>query len=423
MERILILGAGLAGLGAAKTCKEKGIRPTVLEQRDTFGGLAGCFTINGFRFDRFVHLSFAKDPNVLSIFNASTKGNVYRHTPNPYNLYHGLWIKHPAQNNLYPLPKEEKKKIIADFKNRPQHVDISKVSNYEQWLRVEFGNEFAELFPMVYTRKYWMTEAHDLETKWIGKRIYQPSLDEVIKGAESTNTPVTYYAKEMCYPKAGGFRQFFSILVEDTDIQYGKRVVLIDPDKKSVITSDGAIYLYDQIFSSLPLPEYNHLLKSIPDSVKEAMKKLRCTSGYHISIALRTKNIPPYLWWYIYDEDIIAARVYSPSLKSPDNAPEGCSSLQMEVYCKKDEYTEEQLKAGTVGKLVKLGIIRAEEILFVHIGFEQYANVIFDHNIYKARKTVRDYLQSIGIATIGRFGEWDYLWTDQSLMSGMNVNI
>ena len=35
---------------------------------------------------------------------------------------------------------------------------------------------------------------------------------------------------------------------------------------------------------------------------------------------------------YIYDEDIPPARVYSPSLKSADNAPAGCSSLQAEIF-------------------------------------------------------------------------------------------
>ena len=50
--------------------------------------------------------------------------------------------------------------------------------------------------------------------------------------------------------------------------------------------------------------------------------------------------------------------MYSPSLKSPSNAPKGCSSLQLEVYCKEGEYTESQLLDGTVGKLCKLDIIK-----------------------------------------------------------------
>lgn len=171
----------------------------------------------------------------------------------------------------------------------------------------------------------------------------------------------------------------------------------------------------------MPLPEIVNALNDVPEVVKDAAAKLACTHGYHISIALNTKRIPPYLWWYIYDEDCLAARVHSPSMKSPDNAPEGCSSLQMEVYCDEKEYTEDELKARTVGYLIGLGIIHEEDILFVHIGYEKYANVIFTEPIYGSRKTVRDYLSSVGIETIGRFGEWDYLWSDQSLMSGMRI--
>lgn len=420
MDRTIILGAGIAGLGAAHACKICGGSPVILEKDETFGGLCGCFTIEGFTFERFVHFSFAEEEEVLAIFNSSA-GEVITHTPNPYNIYHRKWIKHPAQNNLFPLEEQEKELIIADFLARPTNVDMSQITNYEQWLRAQFGDYFAEHFPMVYTRKYWMCEAKDLETKWVGQRVYHPSVEEVIQGSKTADTPVTYYAKEMRYPKTGGYKHFFSSLADGTDIRYNQKVIAIDPIRKEVKTEEGNEYLYDRLYSSIPLPEYRHLLNDIPEDVEKAMSKLKCTSGYHVSIALKTKNIPPYLWWYIYDEDILAARVYSPSLKSPNNAPEGCSSLQMEVYCEEGKYTEKQLLDGTVGKLVELGIIKHEDILFTHVGFEKYANVIFDHHIYENRKKVKDYLQEIGIHPIGRFGEWDYLWSDQSLLSGMNI--
>ena len=94
----------------------------------------------------------------------------------------------------------------------------------------------------------------------------------------------------------------------------------------------------------------------------------------------------------------------------------------MEVYCKEGAYTEQQLLDGTVGRLIELGIINKDDILFTHVGFEKYANVIFTEPIYDARKTVRDYLAAKGICTFGRFGEWDYLWTNQSLLSGLNLS-
>ena len=93
----------------------------------------------------------------------------------------------------------------------------------------------------------------------------------------------------------------------------------------------------------------------------------------------------------------------------------------MEVYCEKEEYTEEELLKRTVGKLVKIGAINQEDILFTHLGYEQYANVIFSEPIYEAREIVKKYLETVGIETIGRFGQWEYFWTDQALKNGLSI--
>ncbi len=416
-KKILILGAGIAGLGAAYKGKELGYSPIVLEKSVTYGGLLDSFMIQGFTFDRFVHLSFATDEKVKKIFLDSAK-NVLTHIPNPYNIYKGLWIKHPAQNNLFPLSDTEKKVIISDFLQRP--IEVQNIQNYEQWLRCQYGNYFAENFPMAYTRKYWMHEAKELRTEWVGSRLYQPSVDEVIKGSKTSDTPVTYYAKEMKYPEKGGYKSFIQNLAENTNIIFNETVIEIDVNYKIVTTSSGKIYEYDRLISSIPLTEMVKIIKNIPTEILEAGMQLKATSGYHISIGLKGNNIPPYLWWYIYDENILSARVYSPSIKSSNNAPKGCSSLQMEIYCNENQYTEDELIKGSVQKLIDLNIIKKEDIIFTNIGFEKYANVIFTEPIYRCRDLVKSYLKSNEIVPIGRFGEWDYLWSDQSLLSGMN---
>jgi protoporphyrinogen oxidase len=418
----VILGAGCAGLGAAYKLKNEHKPACVIEKDATYGGLSGHFVIDGFRFDKFVHFSFATEP-VRSLFDHSA-GRVISHTPNPFNIYKGLWIKHPAQNNLYPLPEEEKKKIVDDFLKRPAINESNKPENYEQWLRLQFGDYFADHFPMVYTRKYWMREARNLRTEWVGNRVYQPSVEEVIQGCKTSETPVTYYAKEMRYPAKGGFSAYLKDFTLGQDIRYKCKVLSIDSVAKTISVLDNGVkgsLAYERLISSLPLPEVVKMLPNVPQDVVEAANNLHVTSGYQISVGLKTKNIPPYLWWYIYDEDILPARVYSPSLKSPDNAPEGCSSLQFEIYCTENEYSKEELIRRSVDKVVDLGIIKRDDILFRDVRFEKYANIIFDEGIYKNRKIVRDYLDFIGIETIGRFGEWDYLWTHQSVMSGMNV--
>ena len=47
-----------------------------------------------------------------------------------------------------------------------------------------------------------------------------------------------------------------------------------------------------------------------------------------------------------------------------------------------------------------------------------YANVIFDLERAEALKTVHGYLDDVGIRWCGRYGEWAYIWTDESFVSG-----
>ncbi len=51
----------------------------------------------------------------------------------------------------------------------------------------------------------------------------------------------------------------------------------------------------------------------------------------------------------------------------------------------------------------------------------RYANIIFDHERTAALRTVHGYLDDLGIAYCGRYGDWGYMWTDESFISGENA--
>ncbi len=59
-----------------------------------------------------------------------------------------------------------------------------------------------------------------------------------------------------------------------------------------------------------------------------------------------------------------------------------------------------------------------DEILTKHARVVRHANVIFDLERAEALKTVHGYLDDIGVAYCGRYGDWGYMWTDESFMSG-----
>lgn len=420
MSNNVILGAGIAGISAAYHLKQKGENSVIFEKDNDWGGLCGFFEIDGFRFDRFVHFTFAKDEKIAELFAKSSP--LYAHPPVSYNYWRGCWLKHPAQNNLAPLPIEEKVKIIDSFVNRPRK-DVAEISDYAEWLRVQYGDYFAENFPFAYTRKYWGVEAKQLETKWVGNRLHVSPLPEVLRGAFAEQQENFYYTKFMNYPKKGGFRSIMNECRKGLDIRLNKKAVRIDTAAKQVEFDDGTVEIYDNLISSLPLPEIIKMISDVPENVQNAAKQLRWTCGYQVSLGFNRPDVAKYLWFYIYDEDVPPARVYSPNLKSPDNAPEGCSSLQAEIFFANGVKVVDKniILQKTVEKLKEICQFNDSDVVVKDIRFEPYANIIFTPEIYESRKVVREWLQAQGIKTIGRFGEWDYLWSHQAFESGMKV--
>lgn len=414
------MGAGIAGISAAYHLKQKGENSVIFEKDNDWGGLCGFFEIDGFRFDRFVHFTFAKDEKIAELFAKSSP--LYAHPPVSYNYWRGCWLKHPAQNNLAPLPIEEKVKIIDSFVNRPRK-DVAEISDYAEWLRVQYGDYFAENFPFAYTRKYWGVEAKQLETKWVGNRLHVSPLPEVLRGAFAEQQENFYYTKFMNYPKKGGFRSIMNECRKGLDIRLNKKAVRIDTAAKQVEFDDGTVENYDNLISSLPLPEIIKMISDVPENVQNAAKQLRWTCGYQVSLGFNRPDVAKYLWFYIYDEDVPPARVYSPNLKSPDNAPEGCSSLQAEIFFANGAKVVDKniILQKTVEKLKEICQFNDSDVVVKDIRFEPYANIIFTPEIYESRKVVREWLQAQGIKTIGRFGEWDYLWSHQAFESGMKV--
>lgn len=419
---IAILGGGISGISAGYHLSLKGIENSVFEKRTTWGGLCDNFKIgNGFRFDYFVHLSFAKDEYVQKLFSDST--DFYTHQSISYNYYKGLWLKHPAQNNLALLPTDEKIKIITDFINKPKGVNPQ---NYKDWLLFQFGEYFTDNFPGMYTEKYWTVKAEKLTTDWLGNRFSIPHLEQLLKGAFEEQQDNFYYTQEMKYPKQGGYKSFLKGMAEKTNIQTNKEAVLIDIENNQIYFSDNSFVYYDQLVSSLPLPELVKIIKDVPKSILEASEKLLCTSGQLVSLGFNRPDIPKNIWFYIYDEDILPSRAYSPSLKSPDNVPAGKSSLQFETYFSKyspkkqvgDALIEHVIEKGQKMNLWSLNDIEVSDYREV-----KYANVVFDFERKKNVSIIHDYLNKKNIKYIGRFGEWDYLWSDQSLLSGKNINI
>jgi len=421
VSETVILGAGVAGLAAARGVRQSGGRATVYEARSSAGGLLDNFTVDSergpFRFDTAVHLSFASEPEVREVFDRTP---FLTHKPESFCFDHGHWLKHPVQNNLYALTSEEKVELIAGLAAAPE----GPIANYRDWLIQQYGEPIAARWPLVYTEKYWTVPAEKLGTDWVGQRMRRADIREVLQGAFSQETPNQYYVKEMRYPAAGGYRAFIEPLIADASVVFDHRVVEVDSRARTVRFAHGDLVHYERIVSTLPLPRLVEMMPDAPDYVREAAASLFATEMDLVSVGFSRPAVSPALWFYIYDEDVLAARAYSPDRKSPENVPEGCSSLQFEIYSSRERprtESPEELKRNTVEAILKMGLAAQDEILFVHHLRWPYANVVFDIGMEARRDLVRAYVESQGIHLAGRFGEWDYLWSNQSFMSGLRA--
>ena len=413
-NKIVVLGAGVAGIAAAYHLQELGESAVVYEKESTYGGLCNSFKVGEFTFDTFGHISFDK---ATELWLEKTTP-YYVHTPEALNYDRKQWLRHPVQNNLYKLSIEEKIMIIMDFIGRDR--DIS-ADNYAQWLKSTYGNTFAIKYPFRYTRKYWTVDPELLGTNWIKNRMYVPTLEEILRGAMTTDVPSVHYSGEAHYPKRGGFKAFLSAMVKKCNIIYNKEVIEIDADNKRLYFQDGKKEEYDYLISTIPLTELCNIVKSAPYDIIEEAKKLNYTSAYLVSLGIKGERISPSLWFYIYDEDILPARVNAPDWQSPYNVPKGYSALQAEVYFSRFKtiaLSEEEVQKAVILQLADMGIVKEKDIVIRDIRKVKYANIMFTKDICKVRNLIHDYLREIQIDWAGRFGEWDYLWVGQSLMSG-----
>jgi hypothetical protein len=75
-----------------------------------------------------------------------------------------------------------------------------------------------------------------------------------------------------------------------------------------------------------------------------------------------------------------------------------------------------------IADLKRCGVLReTDRVLFRHAMHVPYANVIFDLESAPSAAAVHGFLDDIGIAYCGRYGDWAYIWTDQSFISGENA--
>jgi len=423
---VVVLGTGMAGFGAAHRLHAEGIAPIMYDKNAYHGGHTASFRFeSGFLFDMGPHISYTKDTRIQDLFADSVDQQYETIQINLNNYWRGYWPKHPVQLHLHGLPEDVIVKVITDFVEEHQAPERP-VLNYADWLLSSFGRTFAELFPMRYTRKYHTTTAENMSTDWLGPRIYRPSLEEVLRGALSPSAPHVHYITHFRYPSAGGFVNYLKRFVPLGNLKLNHELVSIDPRTRQLHFSNGLVTHYDSLISSVPLPDLVRMIQGTPQDVLDASRRLSCSTCVLVNVGVNREDLSDAHMTYFYDEDICFSRLGFPHMLTAHNAPPGAGSIQAEVYFS-EKYkpfvgSPDAWIQPVIKDLRRCGLLREDDrVLFSKAMLLRYANVIFDLDREAALKTVHGYLDDIGIAYCGRYGDWGYMWTDESFKSGENA--
>jgi protoporphyrinogen oxidase len=206
-------------------------------------------------------------------------------------------------------------------------------------------------------------------------------------------------------------------------VQLGHELVAIDIADRALHFTGGATVPFDRAVYTLPLHLVAQLVDGAPPAVVDACTSLRYQGILCVNVAVSRPHLSHMHWIYYYEDAFPFHRLSFPANFSPENVPEGKSSISVEVAYKPEEpLDEDALVAQTIAGLIRAGVLGGEdEIEFVDARQIAPAYVIYDLDHAGNVATIRDWLAEQQIFAAGRFGEWQYLNMDHAMRSGREV--
>ena len=408
---VVILGAGPAGLGAALAL---GDRAVVLEGEREAGGLCRSLELGGAVFDLGGHSFHTPHPEIRQlVFDALPMVEQER---DARCFFEGQWIPFPFQKHLDQInDKVTRESCITGVQQAKSISDES--SNFQEKLLSSWGNGVYEHFLNPYNQKLWKTDLTTLASDWTRERI--PSISKRAEHFETDGgkrTPLQANTM-IAYPAEGAFGEIFMALAKRIkDIHFGQNVFSLDVEKRQVTTSQGS-WSYEQLVSSLNLQQLLQMISQAPWELKQLAGRLKALPITLVMLAIDGRI--PHEVQRIYNagpetpaHKTVFNHTSSPYLRGLAN-----HGILAEVSGNADTADDqliEQVKQGLVTMgfsevIQRVAYARVVRILGYPVPTHDRANIV---------QSIRSWLQSHGIMTVGRFGEWAYINSDEALYRG-----
>jgi len=429
---ILIIGAGLAGLSTAYHLRGKDYH--IYEKEGEVGGLCRSFKQDGFTFDYTGHLLHLRQDYTKKMFEKLLPQKLKTHFRRASIYSKGIFTPYPFQANMYRLPKEVIKECIIGFikakegRERLQSLSSGNQNgmdnSFKDWIINTFGSGIAKHFMVPYNEKMWKTNLSELSSEWVDWSIPVPTLDEIIGGALGLDNPHMGYSSQFLYPEQGGIEVIPKAFLTYVDnLHYNKTLTRINLKEKRAWFDDESSVKYDNLVSTIPLPELLEIIRDLPTSTADLKEGLRYVSVLDINLGIDNDAISDQHWVYFPETEIPFYRVGFYSNFSSVIVPPKKSSLYVEVsYLPDTPLNKTDILEGIFDGLKKCGFIKSrDQIIIENVLNIPYAYVIHDNFRRKKLPEIIGCLTRHNIFSIGRYGSWNYMSMEDVLLQGKEV--
>jgi len=419
-KKIIIIGGGPTGLGAAYRLHHLGYKNWVLyEKNKYFGGLSSsCTDKNGFTWDKGGHVLFSHFKYFDKFINKVLKNDYFEHQRESWIKMPNSWVPYPFQNNLRYLKKEDQYNCLIDLLNT--RAKGTKDDNFYNWILKTFGKTIADLFMIPYNKKVWAVPLNGMAKNWIAERVSVINFKQALKNVVLQQDDVAWGPNSTFkFPKKGGTGTIYKNAAKliDNNLTLNKKLVKVDLKKKTVFFQDGTQDKYDYLINTIPLDKFvNKIINNASLDIKRIINNLIHNSVLVIGLGIEKQINTSKCWVYFPSEKVPFYRLTFFHNYSPNNVPNGntkkYSSLMCEVsYSKFKKINKDKVINNSINALIKSQIINKQDrkkIISKYIQDIPYAYPVPSLNRDKILKKIQPFLLRNNIYSRGRFGTWKY---------------